>query len=133
MFASGSFLFPRDNYNTDLDENSFSFTDTIKIIDRWSSGSATFFNDPNSNLEELEKFLPSSPISALFCEVPSNPLLQTPNLPRLRELANEYGFLIVIDETVGNFVNVDVFQYADIITTSLSKLFSGSANTMGGR
>ncbi|KAL5530065.1 STR2_2 [Sanghuangporus sanghuang] len=110
----------------------FSYTDTIKVIDRWGSGSANFFDGPDTNLEALEKFLPNCPTAALFCEVPSNPLLQTPNLPRLRALADRFGFLIVVDETVGNFINVDVFRYADIITTSLSKLFSGSANVMGG-
>ena len=109
----------------------------------------TFFEDPDSNLKALEMFLESScrnqraanplnkdiecPVTALFCEFPSNPLLQSPNLPRLRQLANKYRFLIIIDETVGGFVNVDVLQYADIITTSMSKLFSGSANVMGGR
>ena len=77
--------------------------------------------------------MPSCSAAAVFCEVPSNPLLQTPNLPRLRALADKFGFLIVVDETVGNFVNVDVFRYADIIITSMSKLFSGSANVMGGR
>lgn len=93
----------------------------------------TFFGHPDSNLENLEIYLPTSPVAGLFCEVPSNPLLQTPNLRRLRTLADKYGFMIVVDETVGNFVNVDIFQFADVITTSLSKLFSGSANVMGGR
>ena len=93
----------------------------------------TFFNDPDSNLEALESFLSTESVAALFCEVPSNPLLQTPNLPRLRALADKYNFLIVVDETVGNFVNVDILQFADVAATSMSKLFSGSANVMGGR
>ena len=77
----------------------------------------------------------SSPeaISAVFCECPSNPLLQTPDFKRLRELADRHGFLVCVDDTVGNFVNIDVLDYADIVMTSLSKLFSGSADVMGGR
>ncbi|KAI5118022.1 hypothetical protein M0805_004887 [Coniferiporia weirii] len=110
----------------------FSYTDTIKILERWGPGSVKFFEDPNTNLTALEEFLPGSSVTALFCEVPSNPLLQSPNLLRVRELADKYGFLIVVDDTVGTFINVDVLQYADIVATSMSKLISGSANVMGG-
>ena len=112
---------------------SFSYTDSIKIYERWGSGSYTFFDNPDANLISLEKLLKTTCISAVFAEIPSNPLLQTPNMPRLRKLADEYGFLVVVDETVGNFINTDALQYADVIVTSLSKLFSGSANVMGGR
>jgi cystathionine gamma-synthase len=41
--------------------------------------------------------------------------------------------LIVVDETVGSFVNVEVLPYADIVVSSLSKVFSGEVNVMGGR
>ena len=75
----------------------------------------------------------SRPVLALFTEFPSNPLLRSPNLPRLRGLADRYDFLIVIDETIGNFANVDVFPYADVLASSLSKSFSGVGNVMGGR
>lgn len=60
-------------------------------------------------------------------------MLQTADMARLRDLAEEYGFIIVVDETVGTFINVDVLQYADVLTSSMSGLFSGSANVMGGR
>src|SRR5277367_227968 len=72
------------------------------------------------------------PVLALFCEVTSNPLLKTPDLRRLRGLADKYGFAIVVDETIGNFVNVDVLPYADIVCSSLTKVFSGETNVMGG-
>jgi cystathionine gamma-synthase len=48
-------------------------------------------------------------------------------------LADKYDFLIVIDETLGNFMNVNVLPYADIVVSSLSKVFSGDSNVMGGR
>lgn len=73
------------------------------------------------------------PVSALFTEFPSNPLLRSADLTRLRALADKYDFLIVIDETIGNFMNVQVHQYADLVVSSLTKVFSGSSNVMGGR
>jgi cystathionine gamma-synthase len=112
---------------------SFSYTDSIKVYERWGPGSVDYFGDPDSNLDVLKEDLKTTRISTLFTEVPSNPLLQTPNLAKIRELADKHGFIVVVDDTIGNFVNVDVMQYVDVVCTSLSKLFSGSANVMGGR
>ena len=73
-----------------------------------------------------EKFL------ALFCEFPGNPLLKSPDLRRIRWLADQYDFAVVIDETIGNFMNVHVLPYADVVVSSLTKVFSGDSNVMGG-
>ncbi len=73
------------------------------------------------------------PVLSLFTEFPSNPLLRAADLPRIRALADKYDFLVVVDETIGNFVNVEVLSYADIVVSSLTKIFSGAANCMGGR
>lgn len=90
--------------------------------------------DALESLLEKEHQLDSSkpPVLALYTEFPSNPLLWSPNLPRLRALADKYDFLIVIDDTIGG-ANVDVFPYSDMLVTSLTKLFSGYANALGGR
>ncbi|KAK0618031.1 pyridoxal phosphate-dependent transferase [Bombardia bombarda] len=71
-------------------------------------------------------------ISYVFVEFPSNPILVSVNLKRLRELADRYEFPIVVDDTVGSFCNIDVLPVADIIMTSVTKSFSGYANVMGG-
>lgn len=84
-------------------------------------------------LESESKLDPTKlPVLALFTEFPSNPLLRSPNLPRLRALADKYDFLMVVDETIGNFVNVEVLPYADVVVSSLTKVFSGASNVMGG-
>ncbi|EWZ47259.1 hypothetical protein BFJ70_g5391 [Fusarium oxysporum] len=88
------------------------------------------------NEEELDQLASTlktnEQIIAIFCELPSNIKFTSPNLHRIRELANEYGLIVVCDETVANFVNVDLLPYVDIITTSLTKMFSGAANVTGG-
>ena len=119
----------------------FPYADTLKIQQKWSPGCHFFGNGQDSDLDALEAFLDACissdpttpPISALFTELPSNPLLRSPNLLRLRQMADKYNFLIVIDETIGNFRNVSILSYADIVMSSLTKIFSGEANTMGGR
>ncbi|KAF8069014.1 pyridoxal phosphate-dependent transferase [Lyophyllum atratum] len=118
----------------------FPYTDTLKILEKWGPGCHFFGGGLDAEIDELEAILEKEaalnpgtpPILALFTEFPSNPLLRSGNLPRLRALADKYDFLIVIDETIGNFVNVEVLPYADIVVSSLSKVFSGVANVMGG-
>ncbi|PPQ84908.1 hypothetical protein CVT25_004576 [Psilocybe cyanescens] len=118
----------------------FPYTDTLKILQKWGPGCHFLGFGTDSDVDELEKILESEqkldptkpPILALFTEFPSNPLLRSANLPRLRALADKYDFLIVIDETIGNFVNVEVLPFADILVSSLTKVFSGASNVMGG-
>jgi cystathionine gamma-synthase len=69
---------------------------------------------------------------ALFTEFPGNPLLRSPDLERIRQLADKYDFCVVVDETIGNFINVNVLPYADVVVSSLTKVFSGDSNVMGG-
>lgn len=119
----------------------FPYTDTLKILEKWGAGCHFFGHGLDSDIDALEQTLESDskanstspPALALFTEFPSNPLLRSADLPRLRALADKYDFLIVVDETIGNFVNVEVLKWADIVVSSLSKIFSGDANVMGGR
>ncbi|KAI0700945.1 pyridoxal phosphate-dependent transferase [Cytidiella melzeri] len=118
----------------------FPYVDTLKVLEKWGPGCHFFPDGSDEYIDELDQLLaklsvenPSSPpILALFAEVPSNPLLRSVNLPRLRLLADKYDFPIVIDDTIGNFANVNALPFADILTSSLSKLFSGRADVMGG-
>ncbi|KAJ8609525.1 hypothetical protein MRB53_039083 [Persea americana] len=111
----------------------FPYTDTLKILEKWGPGAVFYGRGDDHDLKELENLLASGEkLLALFCECPSNPLLRTPPLKRLRQLADQYGFLLIIDETIGNFINIRICQYADIIVSSLTKVFSGDSNVMGG-
>ncbi|KAJ6584849.1 pyridoxal phosphate-dependent transferase [Mycena capillaripes] len=115
----------------------FTYTDTLKILEKWGPG-CHFLGD--GSLDHLEEILEAEfqrdpttpPVAALFNEFPSNPLLRSVDLPRLRSLADKYDFLVVIDDSIGNFVNVEVFPFADMVVTSLTKVFSGDSNVMGG-
>src|SRR6266849_3072836 len=118
--------------------SSFPYTDTLKVLEKWGPGAYLLAAGDENDVNELVELLKTSkdagsPIRALWCEFPSNPLLRSPPLANLRELADEYGFLIAIDDTIGTFNNVDVLPFVDIILTSLSKVFSGTANVLGGR
>lgn len=88
----------------------------------------------DADLAVLESLLESGQqVHALFCELPSNVTLSCPHIHRIRELADQYGFIVVCDDTVAGFVNVDLLPYVDVVVTSLTKGFSGASNVTGGR
>lgn len=111
----------------------FPYVDTLKILQKFGPGCVFYGHASEEDLDDLEQRLEDGDrFLALFCEFPGNPLLTCPNLSRIRSLADKYDFGVVVDETIGSFVNVDVLQFADIVVSSLTKIFSGDCNVMGG-
>ncbi|KAG0353237.1 hypothetical protein BGZ54_002329, partial [Gamsiella multidivaricata] len=120
----------------------FPYTDSLKVLQKFGPGCYFYGNGEDHDIEVLEKEIlektlgenvpEEDKILAVFCEFPSNPLLKSSNLVRLGQLADKYGFMIIVDETLGNFVNVRILEFADIVVSSLSKIFSGDSNVMGG-
>ncbi|KAF8428740.1 pyridoxal phosphate-dependent transferase [Tirmania nivea] len=111
----------------------FPYVDTLKCLEKWGPGCHFYGHGSEAELDTLEKLLEGGEkVQGLFCEFPSNPLLKAPNLVRIRALADKYGFAVVVDETIGNFMNINVLPYADVVVSSLTKVFSGASNVMGG-
>ncbi|CEP60965.1 cystathionine gamma-synthase LALA0_S02e03708g [Lachancea lanzarotensis] len=110
----------------------FPYTDTLSILKKFNH--THFLGDgDDKSMQQLKEILHSGEqILAVFMEAPSNPLLKMGDLIELRELSEAYGFYIVVDETAGGFVNIDVLPHADIVCSSLTKIFSGDSNVMAG-
>ncbi|RKP06175.1 PLP-dependent transferase [Thamnocephalis sphaerospora] len=114
----------------------FPYIDTLKILSKFGPGCHFLGYATNDELDALERQL-SNPetferVLAVFCEFPGNPLLRSPDVQRLRELADRYDFAVIVDETVGCFSNIQVLPWADAVVSSLTKVFSGDSNVMGG-
>lgn len=111
----------------------FPYVDTLKILEKFGPGCIFYGNGSAEDLDDLETRLKAGEkYLALFCEFPGNPMLKCPDLQRIRQLADTYDFAVVIDETISNFINVHVLPYADVVVSSLTKVFSGECNVMGG-
>lgn len=111
----------------------FPYIDTLKILEKWGPGCLFYGNGSSEELDDLERRLSSGEkYLALFTEFPGNPLLKSPDLERIQGLATKYDFAVVVDESVGNFINVNVLPNADVVVSSLTKIFSGDSNVMGG-
>lgn len=116
----------------------FPYELTIKMMETYGPSFKFYSLSTDEQIDEFETYLEKkaragSMIQAVWCECPSNPLLYTVDLERIRRLADKYGFIVVIDETIGSFANVDVLGVADIVVTSLSKSFNGYADLLAGR
>ena len=111
----------------------FPYVDTLKILEKFGPGCVFYGHASDEELDQLEERLRGGErFMALFCEFPGNPLLGCPDIRRIRRLADEYDFFVVVDETIGTFANINVLPFADVVVSSLTKIFSGDCNVMGG-
>ena len=63
---------------------------------------------------------------------PPFPLIQTPDIARLREIADQYGVALVLDPSLVSPCNVDLLAHADVLVTSLTKYAAPEADVMMG-
>ncbi|KAJ7243396.1 pyridoxal phosphate-dependent transferase, partial [Mycena haematopus] len=117
------------------DPSSLIHIDSYKFLELSTCAGYHFFS--NDTMDELDALLatgtPDRPsILALYTDFPGNPHLRSCDLPKLRALADHYNFPIIVDETVAGHGNCQILPYCDIVVSSLTKLFSGLSNVLGG-
>ncbi|KAJ5267580.1 hypothetical protein N7478_010388 [Penicillium angulare] len=120
---------------TDLTRrNGWLYPETVEVLRRGAWKNILSFKEgTETELDQLESILQSGQrIHALFIELPSNIKLSSPNLHRIRALADEYNFIVACDDTVVGYINIDALPYVDLMMSSLTKAFSGNSNVTGG-
>lgn len=114
----------------------FPYELTVKVQQDFAKDTSFYGFGTTEELDKFEDFLIKSPqgqVQAVWCECASNPLLRTVDLDRIRRLAERFGFLVIVDDTIGSTANVDVMDVADVVLTSLTKSFNGYADVIAGR
>jgi cystathionine gamma-synthase len=110
----------------------FPYVDSLKIQERCGVGVHFFPRGDSQELQELAKAAAAEPLLGLFCEFPGNPLLASPDLGHIDKLSRKYDFPVLVDDTLGALINVDVLPTADLVSCSLTKFFSGAGDVMAG-
>ncbi len=113
------------------------FMDTVTAFQEFGSGFKFFGLGSDEDLLALEVFLREErsqgrKVQAIWAEFPANPILVTPDLVRLRALADDYDVILAVDDTIGSYANVDITHMTDILVTSLTKSFNGYADVIAG-
>jgi cystathionine gamma-synthase len=71
-------------------------------------------------------------IAGLVTEVPTNPLIQTPDLPWLAALARRHGAALILDPSVTSAFDINLLPHADVVTTSLTKYTASEGDVIAG-
>ncbi|KAI0416959.1 cystathionine gamma-synthase [Xylaria grammica] len=109
------------------------FNSTYRLFKECERGLKHYGRADDSDLDDFEIYLEGGGECAyVFTEFPSNPLLISVDLMRLRGLADKYRFFLAVDDTCASFANLDILGATDVVVTSLTKAFSGYADVMAG-
>jgi len=108
------------------------YLDTMNIIKNHGFNSKVFYDV--EELDKLEDYLKKEgkKVSAIVTEVPTNPLLLSVDLDRLKFICTKYDVCLIIDATFATPYNLDLKPYADIIIESLTKFACGNADVLMG-
>ena len=111
------------------------YLDTIAILRKFTrpAGSGIVVRDVGDRacLERL--FAEQGPrIAGLIAEVPTNPLIQTPDVRFVADLARRHGARLLLDPSVASAYSVDLLQHADIVVASLTKFSAHEGDVIAG-
>jgi cystathionine gamma-synthase len=110
----------------------FPYVDVLKVQEECGTGAVFLGRADGDDLKSLAALAAADALAAVFCETPSNPLLRTAPLAEMAPMLRDAGVPLIVDDTVASVVNVEALRYADVVTSSLTKVFSGTGDVMAG-
>ena len=107
----------------------FPYVDVLKLPMHIFHGAKLITEENCSDIElEIKRINPA----ALIIELPSNPMLKCVNIKKISKIANKLNIPVIVDDTIGSNLNINSLEHADIVFTSLTKIFSGSGDILAG-
>ena len=111
------------------------YLDTIAILKSFTHAPAdyVYVRDPLDR-EGIERIFSKhgSRIAGVFAEVPTNPLIQTPDVEVLSSLCRRHGVHLLIDPSVVSVFDVDVLDHSDVVVSSLTKYTASEGDVIAG-
>jgi cystathionine gamma-synthase len=111
------------------------YLDTIAVLRKFTGGASDYLHHSDvldrAGLERL--FAEHGPrIAGLVTEIPTNPLIQTPDVAALSELCRRHGAALILDPSVASPFTVDVLPHADLVVASLTKYTASDGDVIAG-
>jgi cystathionine gamma-synthase len=111
------------------------YLDTIAILRKFTASPGDYIHLAEvCDLGPLERLLAErgAGIAGVMAEVPTNPLVQTPDVDRLAELCRRHGVRLVLDPSIASVYNVDCFAQSDVLVASLTKYTGNEGDIVAG-
>ena len=111
------------------------YLDTIAILQKFTAGPADYvYVRDVSDLGALTRiFAAHGPqIAGVVAEVPTNPLIQTPELAAIATLCRQHGARLIVDPSIVSAFNLDVLPHADLVVSSLTKYTASEGDLTAG-
>jgi cystathionine gamma-synthase len=110
----------------------FPYVDALKIQQECGSGVHFFPLASPDDYSAIRTLASQQKIAAVFCEMPSNPLLHSVRLRSFAPTLRSHRIPLIIDDTVASAAAIAPLRHADLVTTSLTKSFSGEGDVLAG-
>ena len=112
------------------------YLDTIAILQKFTAVPAAdyvYIRDV-FDLRALKRIFAAhgTRIAGVIAEVPTNPLIQTPDLPALAALCRRHDARLLVDPSISSAWNLDVLPHADVVVTSLTKYTASEGDLTAG-
>jgi cystathionine gamma-synthase len=112
------------------------YRDTTALLRRFAPDPAhDYIYLPNvGDLGTLERLFAEKggQIAGVFSEAPTNPLIQTPDVPALSALVRRHGAKLILDPSIASLFCVDVLAQADVLVSSLTKFAANEGDIIAG-
>jgi cystathionine gamma-synthase len=111
------------------------YLDTIALLKKFTATPGDYVLLPDVfDRAALERLFAAqgSRIAGLITEVPTNPLIQTPDVPALAELCRKHGVSLVLDPSVVSAYSVNLLPHADVVVASLTKYTASEGDLVAG-
>lgn len=111
------------------------YLDTIIILQKFTRapGDYVYIRDVFDRAG-LEKLLAENGdrIAGIVMEVPTNPLIQTPEVAAIAALAHRHGAHVLLDPSITCAYNLDALRHADVLLSSLTKYTASEGDLTAG-
>jgi cystathionine gamma-synthase len=111
------------------------YLDTIAILKKFTAAPSDYVHVRDIfDRTELERLFAAQGdrIAGVITEVPTNPLIQTPDVPWLAELVWRHGARLILDPSIASPFSVDLLPLADVVVASLTKYAAHEGDVIAG-
>jgi len=111
------------------------YLDSIAILKKYTASPAdyVYVRDPLDLAAVTRIFTAHGHrIAGVVAEVPTNPLIQTPDLPSLAALCRRHGAHLLVDPSMSSVYSLDVLPHAAVVVSSLTKYTASDGDLTAG-